>query len=226
MSELMTEELTAERAGETDGDIVSEHIDYLGEFEEELEDAFDRGERTDETADGLEEGDPEGVSDSTTQQEPASLGEETPPASKIEEAWPYGESEIDPERPRSRDITTKELGKRGEDAAVNYLVRRGFQILERNWTCRFGEADIIALDEDGVVCFIEVKTRRSVEAGLPEEAITKEKRRRYEKLALTYLMEANWNDDVDLRFDAIGICVTGDFQAILKYHRGCFDGFC
>lgn len=132
--------------------------------------------------------------------------------------------EIDPDRPRSRDISTADLGKRGEDAATAYLVRKGYRILERNWMCRFGEADIIAVDEEGTICFIEVKTRRTVDCGLPEEAVTPEKQRRYEKIALSYLMEADWDDCVALRFDAIGICVTGDFKAVLKHHLACFNG--
>ena len=74
------------------------------------------------------------------------------------------------------------LGKRGEDVAVGFLERRGYEILERNWKCPFGEADIIARDGNDVV-FIEVKTRTGVAKGLPEDAVTKEKRSRYEKIA-------------------------------------------
>ena len=80
--------------------------------------------------------------------------------------------------------TRQALGKRGEEAAVRYLEAKGYEILKRNWYCRFGEADIIARDIDGTICFIEVKTRRSIEAGIPEESITRDKRRRYERIAL------------------------------------------
>ena len=58
-----------------------------------------------------------------------------------------------------------ELGKRGEDAAARFLYRRGYEIVERNWTCSAGEADIIARDEEWVV-FVEVKTRSSCEKGV------------------------------------------------------------
>ena len=121
-------------------------------------------------------------------------------------------------------MTAKELGKRGEDAACRYLQINGYEILERNWTCGFGEADIIASDPDGAICFIEVKTRRSIEAGIPEEAITPEKQRRYEKIALSYLVHADWVDGATVRFDAIGICVTSSHRALLRHHKGCFDG--
>ena len=64
-----------------------------------------------------------------------------------------------------------ELGMRGEDVACLFLERRGLEILERNWRCKSGEADIIALDTDALV-FVEVKTRSSESNGLPEEAVT------------------------------------------------------
>lgn len=122
--------------------------------------------------------------------------------------------------------TRQELGKRGEDAAVRYLAAKGYEILRRNWYCRFGEADIIARDKDGTVCFIEVKTRRSVEAGIPEESITREKRRRYERIALCYMMvDDDWDDNNEIRFDAIGICATGPHRAMLRHHKHCFDAW-
>ncbi len=120
--------------------------------------------------------------------------------------------------------TRQELGKRGEEAAVRYLLAKGYEIIKRNWYCKFGEADIIARDIDGTVCFIEVKTRRSVEAGIPEEAITREKRRRYERIALCYMMvDDEWDDSIDVRFDAIGICATSAHRAMLRHHKSCFN---
>lgn len=120
--------------------------------------------------------------------------------------------------------TRQELGRKGEEAACRYLEAKGYEILERNWYCHFGEADIIARDPDGVFCFIEVKTRRSIEAGIPEEAITREKRRRYERIALCYMMTCDdWDDNDPVRFDAIGICATGAHRAMLRHHKSCFD---
>lgn len=120
--------------------------------------------------------------------------------------------------------TRQELGRKGEEAACRYLEAKGYKILERNWYCHFGEADIIALDPDGTFCFIEVKTRRSIEAGIPEEAITRDKRRRYERIALCYMMVCDdWDDNDSVRFDAIGICATGAHRAMLRHHKSCFD---
>lgn len=121
-------------------------------------------------------------------------------------------------------MDTKTLGRKGEDAACRYLEAQGYDILERNWTCRFGEADVIAMDGDGTLAFIEVKTRRSVAAGVPEAAVTLEKQRRYEKIALSYLMGSDFGDGLVVRFDCIGICVTANRRALLRHHKGCFDG--
>lgn len=62
------------------------------------------------------------------------------------------------------------LGKRGELAAARFLERKGYEILETNWTCVAGEADIIALEDDSL-CFVEVKTRSNAEKGFPSEAV-------------------------------------------------------
>ncbi len=127
------------------------------------------------------------------------------------------------EQLEQREESRRELGRKGEEAAVRYLSARGYRILQRNWRCRFGEADIIAQDPDGTVCFIEVKTRRSMDAGLPEEAVTPKKRSRYEKIAMCYIVQEDIDDNTALRFDAIAICVAGGKRAMLRHHRSCFD---
>ena len=58
----------------------------------------------------------------------------------------------------------RELGKKGEDAATKFLLRRGYKIVERNWRCPAGEADIIAFDGSTLV-FVEVKTRSDIDKG-------------------------------------------------------------
>ena len=119
--------------------------------------------------------------------------------------------------------TTASLGRRGEDAAVRCLEAKNYEILERNWKCRYGEADIIALDDAGTIVFVEVKTRRSLNAGIPEEAVSRTKRRRYENIALEYLSYADWEDGTPVRFDAICICVKDRNRAMLRHHLGFFD---
>lgn len=130
----------------------------------------------------------------------------------------------DPYEQEGHIESRQELGRKGEEAAVRYLKSRGYAIVKRNWFCRFGEADIIARDPEGTLCFIEVKTRQSVEAGLPEEAITRSKQSRYERIALCYMMVTDdWDDNDSVRFDAIAICVTAPHRAMLRHHKGCFN---
>ncbi|MBR2521892.1 MAG: YraN family protein [Coriobacteriales bacterium] len=114
----------------------------------------------------------------------------------------------------------QELGAKGEEAARYYLERRGCEILEQNWQCPFGEADLIAMD-DGVLVFVEVKTRSCDAHGLPEEAVDAKKRRRYEMIALAYLKESDF-DSLQVRFDVISITMMGLRKAFLRHHINAF----
>jgi len=95
------------------------------------------------------------------------------------------------------------LGAMGERMAAQYLEAKGFLIRESNYRVLEGEIDIIA-EEVGTLVFVEVKTRRSIKFGLPEEAITRKKRARLIKAALNYLEERQYHD-VNWRFDLIAI---------------------
>jgi putative endonuclease len=119
----------------------------------------------------------------------------------------------------------KDLGARGEEAACAFLIRRGFDVLERNWVCAAGEADIIALEED-TLHFIEVKTRMSDARGFPAEAVDTAKRARYERIAELYLRSIEDGDDVCVTFDVISIIVTGEHRAFLRFHRNVLAGDC
>lgn len=114
----------------------------------------------------------------------------------------------------------KKLGERGEDAAAAFLDRIGMTMVERNWRCAAGEIDIVALDGD-VVVFCEVKTRRTIAKGTPEEAVTPAKQRRYARLAAAYLQQAGL-DCVDVRFDVITLLVLAEDRALLRHHRAAF----
>lgn len=115
----------------------------------------------------------------------------------------------------------KELGQKGEKAAQMFLVERGYEILETNWKCSYGEVDIIARDGD-VLVFCEVKTRRTTTAGIPEEAVTRQKRARYIKMARLYVNRNNVSHK-SIRFDVIGIYALNETQALLRYARNAFD---
>lgn len=132
-----------------------------------------------------------------------------------------GGDEVTDASGRQDEVVPGSLGERGEAAAAAYLERQGLEILERNWRCRFGEADIIARDDDEIV-FVEVKTRQGIEQGMPEDAVTRQKRDRYEKIAASYLSEHAFVDCF-IRFDVIAILVTNGKQGLLRHHRSAFS---
>ncbi len=114
----------------------------------------------------------------------------------------------------------KSFGRRGEDAACEYLVSSGYKIIDRNWRCSFGEADIIMQDRNSLV-FVEVKTRRDTEKGFPSEAVGAKKREKYEKIALAYISNIDLVD-VSVRFDVISVLVTAEKRALIKHHVNAF----
>ena len=79
------------------------------------------------------------------------------------------------------------IGKIGEIATAEYLIKLGFTILAQNWRTKGGDLDLIAKSPAGKVHFIEVKTRSSLAFGHPFEAITPLKLMRMQRLALAWL---------------------------------------
>lgn len=113
------------------------------------------------------------------------------------------------------------LGKRGEDAAAKFLYVRGYEILERNWKCFAGEADIIARDEHCLV-FVEVKTRKDTSKGFPSEAVNSAKREKYEKIALAYVTDHD-EADIPVRFDVISLVVVAPDRAMIRHTINAFS---
>ena len=104
-----------------------------------------------------------------------------------------------------------ELGKLGEELAENYLTKNGYIILETNWTFQKAEIDIIAQKEN-ILAIVEVKTRSSIEFGLPQDFVKPKKIQLLVKAVNEYVIS---NDlDVEIRFDIIAICKQGkDYKA-------------
>lgn len=94
-------------------------------------------------------------------------------------------------------------GQSGEDLAVRFLQRRGYQILARNYRTRMGEIDIVARHK-GVTVFVEVKARRSTGYGDPKWALTPTKRRRLSMTALAYLKQQG-STQTRARFDVVTV---------------------
>ncbi len=108
-------------------------------------------------------------------------------------------------------------GKLGEDLAENYLRKKGFRIIDRNFKAHYGEIDLIAYDKDELV-FVEVKTRWGTEFGKPEEALTSWKIRSVVKTAQFY-MHKHKELNVKQRIDAVAVqlSVQGELKSINHY---------
>jgi len=100
------------------------------------------------------------------------------------------------------------IGQRGEDEATRYLEQKGYKIIERNFLCRQGEIDIIALDKNYIV-FIEIKARTSNEYGLPSESVTERKKKHMLKSIEYYLYKRNLENE-NIRIDVIEVYVKED----------------
>lgn len=95
-----------------------------------------------------------------------------------------------------------ELGKFGEELAVAFLQQNGYEILETNWTFQKAEIDIIAQKEN-TLAVVEVKTRSSIEFGLPQDFVKPKKIQLLVKAINEYVIS---NDlDVEVRFDIVSI---------------------
>lgn len=110
------------------------------------------------------------------------------------------------------------VGREGEHVAVTYLESVGMVVLARNWRCPQGEIDVIALDGDClVVC--EVKTRRSIRAGLPEEAVVPAKVARLRRLAAAWLAEQE-RGFREVRLDVVAVVRPAGAPAQVEHLRG------
>ncbi len=108
-----------------------------------------------------------------------------------------------------------ELGKKGEDLAVEFLLQNDYTILERNWTFQKAEIDIIAKKEN-IVTVIEVKTRSSLDFGLPQDFVKPKKIQLLIKAVNAYIndREKDFDDDLEIRFDIIAIHKTQETFAV------------
>ena len=107
-----------------------------------------------------------------------------------------------------------ELGKIGEQLAVDYLARNGYTILERNFIYDKAEIDIIAQEKDTIVV-IEVKTRNSEVFGDPQEFVSKNKIKLLVKAANEYLISNNI--DLEVRFDIIAILKNKNIEKLEQF---------
>lgn len=118
------------------------------------------------------------------------------------------------------DLSTRELGRIGEDLACDHLRGKGYEIVERGFKVLRGELDIVARD-GGTLVFVEVKTRADEAHGRPEESVTPAKQRQLRRLAQGYLM-LRAAGEVPCRFDVVAIRYRGPDDVRLEHFTDAF----
>lgn len=114
----------------------------------------------------------------------------------------------------------REYGDAAESAAVALLEADGWRVLARNWTCRYGELDIVA-ERGDTVCFVEVRMRSTAVWGDPSHTVSFAKQRRVVKAALHYLFAHDLSGRM-MRFDVISVVGRGE-RATVEHIPGAFD---
>jgi putative endonuclease len=116
-------------------------------------------------------------------------------------------------------ISNKELGKLGESIACEYLAKKGYQIVNKNFTEKFGEIDIIARSADGTLVFCEVKTLSGNENAsrlfMPEDNINYRKMQKMKRMAQFFAAKNSSliQEDRGWRIDVIAITIAAAADA-------------
>ena len=113
------------------------------------------------------------------------------------------------------ETSTRKIGEGGERSAISYLERQGFTILARNYTFNHGEIDVVAQDGDELV-FLEVKMRRSMRYGTPEDSVTPAKQELIRRTAEGYVREKKL-ENISCRFDVVAIRVENGVKTFVHY---------
>jgi len=116
-------------------------------------------------------------------------------------------------------VNNKSFGNEGEDIAAGFLKSEGYDIIERNYRFHKGEIDIVAKDKvEGYIVFVEVKSRKSLEYGEPEYAITGAKMKQLKRMAKYYLLDRHIKD-TDCRIDVITVLLTQDNPPLINHYK-------
>ncbi len=101
-------------------------------------------------------------------------------------------------------MNKRKVGENYETLACEYLQNQGLEILERNFYTRKGEIDIIAMDRE-ILCFIEVKYRKDLSLGTPQEAVNPRKQRAIYETARFYMYTHHIPFSCPCRFDVVAV---------------------
>lgn len=109
-----------------------------------------------------------------------------------------------------------ELGKKGEQLAVDFLLENGYEIIARNYIFQKAEIDIIAKHKDMMIC-VEVKTRNSEFFGDPQEFVTKGKIKNLVKAMDAFIIDNGI--ELESRFDIIAVLLNKKVQQLTHYEN-------
>jgi len=115
----------------------------------------------------------------------------------------------------------KRLGRWGEKQGENFLKSKGLKTLARNFSCKTGEIDLIMVDGDGSIVFVEVRTKADESFSPPEESITQPKRARLMRAA-RYFLAAHKIEDRPLRFDVVTVVLGQVGRPQIRHYQNAF----
>jgi len=113
------------------------------------------------------------------------------------------------------------LGRWGEKRCEKFLKRKGLKTLIRNFSCKTGEIDLIMVDGDGTLVFIEVKTRTNEDFGPSESVVTKTKQTRMLRTA-RYFLTTNNIENRPFRFDVVTIVLGDKGHEQIRHYENAF----
>ena len=119
----------------------------------------------------------------------------------------------------SADI--KLLGRWGEKRCLRFLKNKGMKLLTQNFSCKTGEIDLIMVDSDRSIVFVEVKTRRDESFGPVEDVITRTKKTRAIRTA-RYFLATNNIDERPFRFDVVAIILGKSSKPEIRHYENAF----
>ena len=100
-------------------------------------------------------------------------------------------------------VNTRAIGKRAEDLAADYLINNGYRIIQRNFSNKIGEIDLVGT-EGGQLVFIEVKARKNNLFGFPQDSVNKRKQAKLRRVAESYLQQFGMPRE-GCRFDVVSM---------------------
>ena len=124
---------------------------------------------------------------------------------------------------RRASVTTRDIGSRWEDAVLAHMQRAGLKTIARNFTCRYGEIDLIMRDRDQIA-FIEVRYRGDDMHGDGTVSVGAGKRAKLARAAAVYLQQNPMLAAITCRFDVVG-CSGTPVSPVFEWTRAAFDAY-